>query len=702
MSRNKGIVVCICALAALFPSALHAISVSEAWVDVYPYPNIDRAYAVAYTADGGCVAVGGRPVDANAEAAVVRIDKHGNEVWSRTYGGTGSDQARAVQALSDGGFIVAGFTYSFGAGQSDYYLIRLDANGDTLWTRAYGGSSYDEAYSVVETPDGGFAIYGGSYSYGNGLNDGWLVRTDANGDTLWTRTYGTANYEWGFYVSNTSDGGFALAGTGGPIGNFDMIFTKTNSAGAAAWTKTYGGGADDYCRYVEPLWNGDYMLAGNTYSFADPDGDALLVRTYSNGDSVWMRTYGGDDYDYAHGVKQMGDSLFLVVAETVDWAANWTDAYLFTMDGTGLELTGATYGGTVDDFFQDISGSFEHGYVLAGESGSYSATTDFWVLKTLGTAPTIESVTDVGNDQGRQVRVRWYRSWYDEPDDGVDITEYTVWRRYEPALAAGPGRESDGADIARFGYPPGEWDYVTSVSARGEDFYSVVVPTLCDSTADGQCLSHFFVSAETPDPMTYFDSDPDSGYSIDNLAPGPPEGLHMMSATELAWDEAAEPDFDYFAVYGSDDGDFHGAEFIGYTVDIYMEVSEDPHRFYHVTATDFAGNEGEPATAENDFAYAGDGTCPAVFALRQNRPNPFRTATCIGFDLPARSHVVIDVIDVHGRVVRTLVQGTMLAERHRVSWDGKDAAGAEAGPGVYFVRMAAGEFSATRKMMLLR
>jgi hypothetical protein len=499
-------------------------------------------------------------------------------------------------------------------------------------------------------------------------------------------------------VRNTNDGNLVITGATGPYGTQQAFLTKVNSAnGNVIWSKQHGGAGDEYGVFVEPLWNGEYMLTGYTTSFGDQDGDALVVRAYSNGDSVWMRAYGGDDYDYGHGIKQMDDSLFLVVIEMMDFGGSWTDAYVFTVDLDGTELTGATYGGMGDEWFCDADGSFQYGYAMAGVSNSYSASDDFWVLKTLGTAPTIESVTDVPNDQGRQARVRWYRSWYDEPDAGTVITDYSVWRKYDSAPAAAAA----GGEFPRLGYPPGQWDYVTSVPARGEDFYSVVVPTLCDSTDGGMCRSYFFVSAETSDPFTYFDSQPDSGYSIDNLAPGPPAGLHMMSVTELAWEEALEEDFDYFAVYGSDDGDFDAADFIGYTIDIYMDVGGEVYAFYHVTATDFAGNEGEPAMTENNFADVGEGA-PATYALRRNSPNPFTVSTSVCFDLPERSLVTIDIVDVNGRVVRSLVDGVRPADRHYVTWDGRDGTGAEMSPGIYFLRMKAGGFGATRKMMLLR
>jgi hypothetical protein len=700
MSRSVSIAVFVCLAVSFIPSVLHAVAISEAWTEVYPYSDSDKAEGVAFTDDGGCIAVGHSWSGGQYDVSAIRVDKNGNEVWRRTYGGASSDAAYSVKQVSDGGFIVAGYTDSYGAGHLDYYLVRLDANGDTLWTRTYGGVFNDAAFYVEVTPDEGYAIVGETYSYGAGATDAYLVRTDSDGDTLWTRTYGTTDYEWCYCVRNTNDGNLVITGATGPYGTQQAFLTKINSAnGNVIWSKQHGGAGDEYGVFVEPLWSGEYMLTGYTTSFGDPDGDALVVRAYSNGDSVWMRAFGGDDFDYGHGIKQMDDSLFIVVIEMMDMGGSWTDAYVFTMDLDGVELTGATYGAMGDEWFNDIDGSFQYGYVMAGISNSYSASDDFWVLKTLGTSPTIESVSDVTNDQGRQARVRWYRSWYDEPDAGVSITEYSVWRKYDAALAAGGPGVAEG-DFPRLGYPPGEWDYIMSVPARGEDFYSVVVPTLCDSTDGGMCRSHFFVSAETSDPLTFFDSRPDSGYSIDNLAPGPPAGLHMVSATEIVWEEAPEEDFDYFAVYGSDDGDFDIAIFIGYTIDIYMDVGGDVFGFYHVTATDFAGNEGEPATTPNHFADVGGR--PMSFALRQNSPNPFTVSTSICFDIPKRSHVMVDVIDVSGRVVRTLVEETRSADRHYVTWDGRDDVGTDMGPGIYFLRMKAGEFEATRKMMLLR
>jgi len=132
--------------------------------------------------------------------------------WTRTYGGSSYDWGQSVQQTSDGGFVVAGYTSSFGAGGYDAYLIRTDANGDTLWTRTYGGSGHDYGYSVQQTADSGFVVAGYTYSFGAGSRDVYLIRTDATGDTLWTRTYGGEDEDIGRSVQQTSDGGFVVAG----------------------------------------------------------------------------------------------------------------------------------------------------------------------------------------------------------------------------------------------------------------------------------------------------------------------------------------------------------------------------------------------------------------------------------------------------------------------------------------------------------
>ena len=281
--------------------------------------------------------------------------------------------------------------------------------------------------------------------------------------------------------------------------------------------------------------------------------------------------------------------------------------------------------------------------------------------------------------------------------DPTQITEYSIYRKITGGLA-----KMDGL----LAWPPGDWDYVTSVPARVEDDYSVVVPTLADSTiAGGMAYSTFFVSARTGNPAIFYDSDPDSGYSVDNLVPAPPVNLRFAEPNLLAWQEAEEPDFDYYTVYGSARPVLDSTKVrLVETSDAQASVVPGTYAYYHVTVTDFAGNEGLGASINDPMVTpVGPGSgIPTRFALYPSRPNPTRGATSIRFDLPVAAGVEIKVYDITGRAVAVLTRGSYPAGSHEVSWPGTDMAGRPLASGAYFLRLQAGTFSATQRLLLTR
>jgi hypothetical protein len=216
------------------------------------------------------------------------------------------------------------------------------------------------------------------------------------------------------------------------------------------------------------------------------------------------------------------------------------------------------------------------------------------------------------------------------------------------------------------------------------------------------CWSVFFIRAMTPDPLVYFDSAPDSGYSLDNLAPSPPENFHFQTPTMLAWNEAEEEDFDYFTVYGSEvDHLDPSAVIIAHTTGTSMDVAEHSHSHYHLTATDFTGNEGHEASVQASGIQGSD-PLPQRYALYQNRPNPGRSGTVIQFDLPIETDVTLEIFDAGGRAVRTLFKDYAGPGHYAVPWDGSDAAGEPVLTGVYFYRLEAAGFRATRKLLITK
>nr|MBC8416069.1 hypothetical protein [Candidatus Cloacimonadota bacterium] len=298
----------------------------------------------------------------------------GDTLWTKCYGGPGSDKGSEIQLTSDGGYIITGRTGSFGAGAQDAYLIKTDANGDTLWTKTYGGADWDYAYSVKQTTDGGFIVAGGSKSFSSGGDyDVYLIKTDANGDTLWTRTYGGTDTEYGSSVQLTSDGSYIIIGVTMSFGAGDRDFylIKTDANGDTLWTKTYGGTDSDEGYSVQLTSDGGYIIVGETCSYGIPTGsaDVWLIKTDANGNILWSQNYGGSLTDFGNSVQLTSDGGYIIAAGTWSYGAGYTDAYLIKTDISGNSLWTQTYGNSFYDTAYSIQQTADGGFIF---------TWDFW------------------------------------------------------------------------------------------------------------------------------------------------------------------------------------------------------------------------------------------------------------------------------------------------------------------------------------
>jgi hypothetical protein len=210
--------------------------------------------------------------------------------------------------------------------------------------------------------------------------------------------------------------------------------------------------------------------------------------------------------------------------------------------------------------------------------------------------------------------------------------------------------------------------------------------------------STFYIRAATNTPATFYDSRPDSGYSLDNLAPGVPLNL-VYNAGQLGWDESSDADFDYFTVYGSNTDSFGAATVVDYSVAPAMDVNASPYAFYFVTATDFSGNEGKPAKVNT---LSGVGGTPRSYVLSvSNYPNPFNPGTTVSYTVPSRGRVTVSIYDARGAMVRTLFEGESAAGAYTIDWDGRTDS-AVAASGVYFARIEHASGTRSKKMVLLK
>jgi hypothetical protein len=321
--------------------------------------------------------------------------------------------------------------------------------------------------------------------------------------------------------------------------------------------------------------------------------------------------------------------------------------------------------------------------------------------------PAIISILDVPNDQGRQVRLRWNRAKYDALNQPYVITGYAVYRRQddpsallEPSLAP---RNGDGTPHID------GWDYIATVPARGDDIYQVVAPTLCDKPKNKPpCWSVFLVSAVTPNPLVYFDSAPDSGYSIDNLPPGPPQAVVVQgdgTSNSVVWEPSESSDVVLYQIYRAQNQvpEATSAYMVSSTSGTeWMDASPVPGATYAVVAVDRNGNESDAATSGSSPTGIED-RIPTRAFLGQNSPNPFNPSTSIEYGVAAGGgHVSLEIFDVAGRRIRTLLNERRPAGVGRVNWDGRTDGGSRVSSGVYFYRMRVGALEQTKRMTLLQ
>ena len=388
------------ALAAiLVPSS--SLTAQTTFQRTYGGADPDFGYSVQQTADGGYIIAGWTESSGAGERDVylIKTDAHGDTLWTTTYGGADTEYGAVARQTSDGGFIVVGSTRSFGVGQADVYLIRTDADGDTLWTRTFGGTNDDYGYWIEPTADDGCIVVGNTNSFGSGETDVYLIRTDANGDTLWTRTYGGSDYDYGAAVQPTVDGGYIVVGNTSSFGAGwdDIYLIKTDSSGRALWTKTFGGTYLDIGYSVQQMADSGYVLSGATGSFGAGGTDACLVRTDASGDTEWTKTYGGADNEYGFCVQQVADGDFMVTGFTSSFGAGGGDAYLIRTDDSGDTLWTRSFGGDSFDCGYSVQQTADGGYIIAGETDSYGAGgSDVYLIKTdsLGNVAVAEPKTN--------------------------------------------------------------------------------------------------------------------------------------------------------------------------------------------------------------------------------------------------------------------------------------------------------------------
>ena len=344
-------------------------------------------------------------------------------LFNNTFGDASYDYGRSLIELNDGGYLIAGNTSLLGDNYSNALLIKIDHTGKEKWKRDYTFSSVDRLNMVKELQDGSLIAAGFTMSSTNYSKDILVIKTDAQGNLEWQRSYGDAQDETANSIDISSDGGFIISGevinenTG-----FSLCYLiKIDDEGELAWSNTFGGSLNDNGHSVISTNDAGFAITGMTRSLGDSNGDMWLIKVNANGQMEWERTYGGDYTEYGRTIQQTVDGGYIIIGQTESFALGYNDAYLIKTDAQGNEMWSQIFGGQGTDHGRQVVSTLDEGYLISGYTDSFGTLGgfNFWLVKanSLGELEWQRFYGEQGDDRGL--------SGIQTSDGGYAIAGYT-------------------------------------------------------------------------------------------------------------------------------------------------------------------------------------------------------------------------------------------------------------------------------------
>lgn len=353
------------------------IIVGDMWAATFGGAGQDEGLAVVYTKDKQFVIAGSAESGEKGDLDVllVKVDANGKEEWSHTFGGDGDDVAEAMVETSEGDLVIAGTTSSFGNGGDDVYLIRTNADGEEQWSETYGGGYDDWGHALQKTSDGGFIIAGETNSFGAEFGDAYLVKVKADGALEWSKMIKGPGIDSAHAVRQVSDG-YILAGDTTPLGGAsrEMYVVKTDAQGNTLWDLTYGDFGDDRANAVVTTSDNGFLVLGAYDTTTLTGVDMVALKLDKDGNAAWSKKFGGTRGEEGFAILALGNDDFLLAGTAASYGAGGYDVYLVKIDSQGDTYWTRTIGGAEDDrAYAVASVPDDGGFVLAGMTESYGA-----------------------------------------------------------------------------------------------------------------------------------------------------------------------------------------------------------------------------------------------------------------------------------------------------------------------------------------
>jgi uncharacterized delta-60 repeat protein len=528
-------------------------------------------------------------------------------LWTRAYGGSQEEKCQAMVQTNDGGFALAGHSYSYGTGMEDFWLVKTDPSGLPQWTRRFGGANPERCWAVQQTTDGGYILAGFTQSFGAGAKDFWLLKTNATGDSLWSHTYGGLENEWATCVQQTSDGGYVLGGwtQSYGAGDFDMWVVKTNSIGILQWSHTYGGLYQDECHDILELPAGGYLVTGKTQSFGAGDWDFYAVKTVADGTPVWSRTYGGGASDESWAATMMSGGGYALVGQTMSYGSGAKDFWLVRTDADGNQLWHRSFGGFSNEWATSVKETSDGGILLAGWTQTFGAgNIDMWAVKTFPNGD-----------------LYWSRTF-----GGPGFEECQALQEMPDGSYALAGLTTS--------FGSGNYDFWL-VKTGADEPLAVELVSLQAIPQENAIRLEFTTASElNNDHFEIFRSVADAGH------------FSILTQIESQGNSASAQHYQY----------------------VDRDVAVGCMYWYFLADVDALGNRTEHRELMVS-ASVGEHLIPETYTL-QAYPNPFNPATTIQFTLPRSSRARLLICDITGQLVSQLADRQFDAGTHRLAFDG--------------------------------